>query len=198
MNPYAHPTMPSEADRLYAAHQDEPAYWPDIASEVDRPEETLADHLGTTPAVALKVLALIEAEVRKSQSLLLGRAVGLLLETNNLPVMAHAIAFAAGLDQLNGKKSQAQVARELGVTRALVSHYVVGVRDVLSGKETSFDNTKFRKANSTRTTFKEKATDPYLSAKAERYKQLQATGPRKAPGFAELQRHTGEDPYGNN
>lgn len=165
MNPYAHPTMPNEADRLYAAHQDEPAYWPDIASEVDRPEETLADYLGTSPAIALKVMGLVEVEVRKAQSLLLGRAVGLLLETSNLPVMAHAIAFAAGLDQLNGAKSQAEIARELGVTRALVSHYVVGVRDVLSGKANAFDNTKFRKANSTRKTFKEKATSPFLTAK---------------------------------
>lgn len=176
MNPYAHPTMPNEADRLFNAHQQEPAYWPDIASEVDRPEETLADHLGTTPAVALKVLALVENEVRKSQSLLLGRAVGLLLETNNLPVMAHAIAFAAGLDQLNGKKSQAQVARDLGVTRALVSHYVIGVRDVLSGKQSDFDCTKFRKRNSSRKTFQEKATSPFLAAKRaaiERRKQQQ-------------------------
>ena len=165
MNPNAHPTFPTESARLYAAHQDEPAYWPDIASEVDRPEETLADTLGTTPAIAGKVIALIEAEVRKAQSLLLGRAVGLLLETNNLPVMAHAIAFAAGLDQLNGKRSQAQVARELGVTRALVSHYVIGVRDVLSGKANAFDNTKFRKANSSRKTFKEKAISPFLAAK---------------------------------
>lgn len=165
MNPYAHPTMPNEADRLYAAHQDEPAYWPDIASEIDRPEETLADYLGTSPAIALKVMALIEAEVRKSESLLLGRAVGLLLETNNLPVMAHAIAFAFGLDQLNGKKSQAQVARELNVSRALVSHYVVAARDVLFGKQSNVDCTKFRKSNATRKTFKEKATSPFLTAK---------------------------------
>lgn len=160
-----HPTMPGEAARLYAQHQTEPAYWPDIATEVDRPEETLADHLGTSPTVALKVMAHTEAEVRRSQSLMLGKVVGMLLETNNLPVMAHAIAFAAGLDQLNGKRSQAQVARELGVTRALVSHYVIGVRDVLSGKRETFDCTKYRKRNDSRKTFKEKATDPFLAAK---------------------------------
>lgn len=165
MNPHACPTMPSEAARLYIAHQDEPAYWPDIASEVDRPEETLADTLGTTPDIALKVMAHTEAEVRRSQSLILGKVVGMLLETNNLPVMAHALAFAAGLDQLNGKRSQAEVARELGVTRALVSHYVIGVRDVLSGKRETFDCTKFRKANSSRKTFRDKALSPFLEAK---------------------------------
>jgi hypothetical protein len=160
-----HPTFPAESARLYAHHQSEPAYWPDIASEVDRPEETLADHLGTTPAVALRVMAHVERAVRESQALMLGKVVGLLLETTNLPVMANAIAFAAGLDQLNGKKSQAEVARELGVTRALVSHYVVGVRDVLSGKATTFDCTKFRKSQASRKTFQEKARSPFLAAK---------------------------------
>jgi succinate dehydrogenase/fumarate reductase cytochrome b subunit len=102
----------------------------------------------------------------RQQALTLGKVVGLLLETNNLPVMANAIAFAAGLDQLNGKMSQAQVARELKVTRALVSHYVVGVRDFLSGKSQTFDCTKFRKSNKSRQTFREKATDPFTAAKA--------------------------------
>jgi hypothetical protein len=165
MNSHAYPTFPQEAERLHAKHQAEPAYWPDIASDIDAPEETLADHLGTTPAVALRVMAHTERAVRESQALTLGKVVGLLLETNNLPVMVNAIAFAAGLDQLNGKRSQAQVARELGVTRALVSHYVVGVRDVLSGKATTFDCTKFRKSQASRKTFQEKARSPFLAAK---------------------------------
>jgi len=165
MNSHAYPTFPAEAARLHNQHQTEPAYWPDIASEVDRPEETLADNLGTTPAIALKVMAHTERAVRESQAFTLGKVVGLLLETTNLPVMAHAIAFAAGLDQLNGKKSQAEVARELGVTRALVSHYVVAVRDVLSGKATTFDCTKFRKSQASRKTFQEKAKSPFLAAK---------------------------------
>jgi hypothetical protein len=172
MNSHAHPTFPAEASRLYAHHQAEPAYWPDIASEVDRPEETLADQLGTTPTVALRVISHTERAVRESQALTLGKVVGLLLETNNLPVMAHAIAFAAGLDQLNGKRSQAQVARELGVTRALVSHYVVGVRDVLSGKATTFDCTKFRKSQASRKTFQEKAKSPFLAAKRAAHARL--------------------------
>lgn len=166
MNPYAHPTFPNEADRLFAAHQDEPAYWPDIASEVDRPEETLADLLGISPQTASRVLEYTAAEVRRSQSLVLGRLVGLLFETTNLPVLIHAIAFAAGLDQLNGAKSQAQVAKDLGVTRALLSHYVVAVRDALSGRACSFDNTKFRKRQSARATFANRATDPFTAAKA--------------------------------
>lgn len=148
----------------FTARDGEPAYLPDM--DIDSPAELLADELGTTPAVAAKVIAMLESAETRSQALTLGKVVGLLLETNNLPVMAHAIAFAAGLDQLNGRKSQAEVARELGVTRALVSHYTVGVRDVLSGKRDTFDCTKFRKSNSSRETFRAKATDPHTAAKA--------------------------------
>lgn len=162
MNSHAHPTFPSEADRLHAAGA---VYHHDYAGEIDKEEEVLADELGITPQQARGVIAYTEAEVRRSQSLILGRVVGMLLETSNLPVMAHALAFAAGLDQLNGKRSQAQVARELGVTRALVSHYVIGVRDVLSGKRETFDCTKFRKSNSSRQTFRDKALSPFLEAK---------------------------------
>ena len=148
----------------FTARDGEPAYLPDY--DIDTPEDILADELGTTPAVARKVMAMLQAAEVRQQALTLGKVVGLLLETNNLPVMAHAIAFAAGLDQLNGKKSQAEVARELGVTRALVSHYTVGVRDVLSGKRETFDCTKFRKRNSSRETFRAKATDPHTAAKS--------------------------------
>jgi len=151
-------------NNTFIARDGEPAYMPDL--DIDSPEDILADELGTTPVVARKVMAMLQAAEVRQQALTLGKVVGLLLETTNLQVMANAIAFAAGLDQLNGKKSQAEVARELGVTRALVSHYTVGVRDVLSGKRESFDCTKFRKKNSSRETFRAKATDPHTAAKA--------------------------------
>lgn len=164
MNPHAYPTFPAEATRWAEKHGG--SYWPDMADEIDTPEEKLADELGISIKAAKSVLAFQEKALREHQALILGKVIGLLLETSNLPVMAHALAFAAGLDQLNGAKSQAKVAEELGVTRALMSHYVVGVRDVLSGKEGVFDNLKFRKRNSTRETFKAKATDPFTAAKA--------------------------------
>lgn len=146
--------------------QPEPSYWPDVAEDIDRPEETLADALGVNPDTARRVMRHTEEEVKRSQALILGRVIGLLLESSNLPVMVRAIAFAAGLDQLNGAKSQAEVARELGVTRATISHYVVGVRDVLSGKASAFDITKFRKSNKSREVFKQRATDSFTQAKA--------------------------------
>jgi lambda repressor-like predicted transcriptional regulator len=57
MNPYAYPTMPAEAGRLHNHHQADPHYWPDLASEIDTPEEILADELGTTPQVVRDMLA---------------------------------------------------------------------------------------------------------------------------------------------
>ena len=169
MNPHAHPTFPSEADRLHAAGA---VYHHDYAGEIDQEHEILADELGITPKQARGVMEYRDRALREHQALILGRVIGLLLETANVPVMTHALAFAAGLDQLNGAKSQAQVARDLGVTRALMSHYVLGVRDVLSGKATGFDNLKFRKRNSSRATFAAKATDPFTAAKAAAIRRL--------------------------
>jgi hypothetical protein len=154
-------------------HQPEPSYCVDMAAKIDRPEEILAEDLGITPNVALKVMTHTQNEVRKSQALMLGKIVGMFLETSNLPVLSYALACAAGLDQLNGKKSQSKIAEELGVTRALVSHYVVGVRDVLSGKATKFDCTKFRKSQASRKTFQEKAKSPFLAAKRAALARLQ-------------------------
>jgi hypothetical protein len=75
--------------------------------------------------------------------------IGLLLSAKNLAAQVHALAFAAGLDQLNGKRSQAEIARDLGCTRALISHYVVGWADVLG-----LSITKFRKSEGSRATYK--------------------------------------------
>jgi hypothetical protein len=52
-----YPTFPGEAARLHNHHQADPHYWPDVASEIDTPEEILADELGTTPKVVRAMLA---------------------------------------------------------------------------------------------------------------------------------------------
>jgi len=144
---------PDGAFRAWVGDSFEKAYEPDMAAEIDREEEILADLLGITPAAALRVKAWHEEESKKvatEHREAFGRVIAFLLQGKNLPVMVHALAFAAGLDQLNGKKSQAEIARELGVTRALVSHYVVGFADILGVVVT-----KFRKSESSRETFRE-------------------------------------------
>lgn len=131
----------------------EGAYEPDIASEIDSEEEILADLLGVNLAQAKRIMAWHAEESKKlatEHREAFGRVIGFLLQGKNLPVMVHALAFAAGLDQLNGRKSQAELARELGVTRALVSHYVTGFADLLGVVVT-----KFRKSEKSREVFRE-------------------------------------------
>lgn len=141
------------------------SYTPDMAELIDKEEEILADELGVNIKQALVIMKMRDAAVVRNQSLILARVIGLMLQSSNLPVTVHALAIASGLDQLNGAKSQAEIARELGCTRALISHYVIGFRDVLSGKDTNFDCLKFRKSQASRKVFKAKATDPYTAAK---------------------------------
>ena len=162
-----------EATRAYANDLAESAYTPDLAAEIDNEAEELAEDFfwfakNHIPASKMSIpwnemKLVIEAagiwaitvqEKEKANMAgqaweMLGRVIGLLLSAKNLNAQVHALAFAAGLDQLNGKKSQAEIARELGCTRALISHYVVGWADVLD-----LSITKFRKSEASRETYK--------------------------------------------
>jgi hypothetical protein len=62
------------------------------------------------------------------------------------------LAFAAGLDELNGTRSQSEKARELNVTRSLISHYTTKWEDELKLKIY-----KFRKSESSRSVFSKSA-----------------------------------------
>lgn len=108
----------------------------------------------------------------KRSALTLGEVIGLLMQSQNISVMVYALGIAAGMDQLNGAKSEKQIADELGVSRALLSHYVVGWRDLLSGNQYNFDITKLRKANSTRETYAKQATSPLLEKMREKRKDI--------------------------
>ena len=145
------------------------SYTEDFAKAVDKPEEILADQVGCSIDQARRFLKILNKAVasheKQDQALILSRILGLLIESSNLPVMVYCLAIAAGLDQLNGIKSEAEVAEKLGVTRSLISHYVVGFRDILSGKDAKFDCLKFRKSNESRQVFQAKATDPFTAAK---------------------------------
>ena len=148
-------------------HDNQASYTPDMAALIDTEEEIIADDLGVSLYTARKIIQMREDAVLRNQSLILARVIGLLLQSNNLPATVHALALASGLDQLNGKKSQAEIAREIGCTRALISHYVVGIRDILSGNDSNFDCLKYRKSQQARETYRAKTTDPFTRAKAE-------------------------------
>jgi len=141
------------------------SYEPDMAELIDLPEEILADEYGVSIAVAKRILSDREDLARRGQAQILASVIGLLIQSRNINVQVHALAIAFGMDQLNGAHSQSEIARELGVTRALVSHYVLAWRDVLAGGIGAFDNRTFRKRDSTRKTYAKAATDPILEAK---------------------------------
>jgi len=147
------------------------SYEPDMAELIDSPEEILADEYGVSIAVARRILSDREDLARRGQAQILASVIGLLIQSRNINVQVHALAIAFGMDQLNGAHSQSEIARELGVTRALVSHYVLAWRDVLAGGIGAFDNRTFRKRDSTRKTYAKAATDPILEAKRTKRKK---------------------------
>ena len=145
------------------------SYTPDFASEIDSAEEIAADEYGVSIQTARRILRDREDSVKHSQAAILGAIIGQLLAGNNLSVKVHSLAIAFGFDQLNGFHSQSEIARELGCTRALISHYVLGWRDVLSGGVPAFDCLKFRKHNATRQTYRDKATSKTLTSKRNKH-----------------------------
>ena len=143
------------------------SYEPDMADLIDQPDEIIADEYGVSIAVARRILADREDLARRGQAQILASVIGLLIQSRNINVQVHALAIAFGMDQLNGAHSQSEIARELGVTRALVSHYVLAWRDVLSGGIGAFDNRTFRKRQGTRQTYAKSATNPVIQAKLQ-------------------------------
>lgn len=148
------------------------SYEPDMAELIDSEEEILADRYNVSIKIAKMIINDRNSEGIKRSALTLGEVIGLLMQSQNISVMVYALGIAAGMDQLNGAKSEKQIADELGVSRALLSHYVVGWRDLLSGNQYNFDITKLRKANSTRETYAKQATSPLLEKMREKRKDI--------------------------
>ena len=143
-----------------------------MAALIDKREEIIADELGVTLEQAIRISEYADNLARRNQAEVLAKVIALLLSGKNLPVMVHSLAIAFGLDELNGAHSQSEIARQLGVTRALISHYVIGWRDILAGGCGAFDCTKFRKKNSSRDIYKDKATSETITAKKNEYERI--------------------------
>jgi predicted transcriptional regulator len=159
---------PSGAFQAWSRDALESAYTPDLAAEIDSEEEILADELQCSIPIARRIIEKMHQQrddhAGNSRELF-ARVISKLMESSNTRVSLHGLACAGGLDELNGFRSQAEIARELGCTRALVSHYTTAWTDYMSGKDAAFTVTKFRKSEKSRETFREKATDPFTSAK---------------------------------
>jgi len=129
------------------------SYTPDFAAEIDTEQEIIADEIGVSMRQAALIIRFRDNAVRRGQAEMLADVVGVLIRAKNLPAMVHALAIAFGLNELNSAHSQSEIAKKIGCTRALISHYVVGWRDVLAGNAAAFDCLKFRKHDSTRETY---------------------------------------------
>jgi predicted transcriptional regulator len=148
------------------------SYEQDFAAAIDTEAEILADRYGVSLKVANLIIRDNKSKQTQQDALILGQVIGLLMASKNLPVMIQALAIAAGLDQLNGARSEKEIADQLGVTRSLLSHYVVGWRDLLSGNQYNFDIIKLRKKNETRQTYADQAKSPLLALKNKLREEL--------------------------
>lgn len=138
---------------------------PDSAFDVDRPEWKLAEDLRLGLEEAERVhawhLSAIAREIEWAKAEQLNLIVSFLCKpTKNLRALVRGLALATGLAELNGTHSQAEVARELGVTRALMSYYVTTWADLLK-----INVFKFRKGSSSRETYRAAATKSWAKRK---------------------------------
>ena len=143
----------------------EKSYTHDIAEAIDTEQEIIADEFGVSLETAQRIVYYARDQSRRLEAGMLASVIGMLLQSKNMVVMIHSLAIAFNLNELNGVKSQSEIAKKLGVTRALISHYVIAWRDLLSSQANDVDNTTFRKRNSTRETYKKLAQSPTIQAK---------------------------------
>lgn len=154
-------------------YENQGSYEPDMAELIDKPEEIIADELGISIEAARRVVQMRQDDATAQSALALARVIGFLLNSKNLAAATYGLAIATGLDQLNGIKSQTEVAKKLKCTRALISHYTIAARDVLSGDGHSIDVMKYRKRNETRQTYADQAKSPFLAAKQKARQKYQ-------------------------
>jgi len=169
---------PRAAHRAWENDARTSAYTPDMAEAIDTEEEILAEELECSLVIARKVLKKMKEQqddLAGNSRELFSRVISKLMESSNPRVSLHGLACAGGLDELNGFRSQAEIARELGCTRSLVSHYTTAWTDYMSSKDAIFSITKYRKSESSRKTFAEKATDPFTAARKAAIKKAKQT-----------------------
>jgi biotin operon repressor len=135
----------------------EPCFIPDMSAELDTPAEILGEELEIDVPTAEKVLAWHEEENRRrTKRQEVDRVcviVGVLCRPcKNGKARMASLQLALRINDCNGLHSQSELARELGCSRALISHYVTMWSDLLG-----IDVTAFRKSPGTRRTYADSA-----------------------------------------
>lgn len=133
--------------------------FPDPAPfDVDRDEWKLAEELNLGLEEATRVLEWHQIELARELDWEIARILSKVLSElirpcKNIRARVYGLIFATGLDQANGLHSQAEIARELGCTRALISHYTIQWAEIIK-----LGIFKFRKSEDSRKTYKDSAT----------------------------------------
>lgn len=108
----------------------EDGYLPDFADEVDRrnPWWLIAEKFDVSEALARRIWEDQQEALSAEKEFIAAHVLSeiaseMIRPCKNPRARAFGLMFAAGLDELNGVHSQAEVARELGMTRAAISHW---------------------------------------------------------------------------
>jgi len=100
----------------------------DFAASIDTPDQELAEQFGITPSQAKSILHWHNKElsraIERHEGHFLGIIVGGLLSSKNPKLASAGLAFAAGLDALNGLGCQSEYARKTGLSASAVSKVV--------------------------------------------------------------------------
>ena len=132
----------------------EPHYYDDM-SEIDTEVDLICEELGVGPGLARRIKDYKDAALAESVNWevcqILGRVLSEFVRPcKNLRARVYGLIFAAGLDQANAIHSQAEIARQIGCTRALISHYTIDWADKIR-----LGVFKFRKRDGARAVFAE-------------------------------------------
>jgi hypothetical protein len=131
----------------------EPHYFDDH-TEMDKEVDLICEQLGVGPGLARQIKDYKDSAVAESVDWEVAQILSKVLSEftrpcKNLRARVYGLIFAAGLDEANSIHSQAEIARQIGCTRALISHYTTDWADKIR-----LGVFKFRKAESSRQTFR--------------------------------------------
>lgn len=146
------------------------SYTPDFAAEIDSEEEIAADEYGVSLETARRILKDRDNAVRRDQGEVFGHILSELIQCSDVELKVRTLGAAYGLGDLNRDCNESDIAKEIGVSRALVSHYVLSWRDLLAGRVPAFDCTIHRKKNKTREIYAKKATNKIYERIKEKYR----------------------------
>jgi len=134
----------------------EPHYYDDM-SEIDTEVDLICEEMGVGLALARRIKEYKDAAVAESVDWEVAQILARVLSEfvkpcQNIRAKVYGLIFAAGLDEANSIHSQAEIARQIKCTRALISHYTTQWADKIR-----LGVFKFRKAESSRQTFRDSA-----------------------------------------